>query len=209
MKTILIVDDHEIVRSGLKMLINGFFNFVELFEAHNEESTIEILKKQNFDLVILDIHMPNSNSIGIVEYIDKNFAGTRVLIFSMGSETLYAKRFLKAGAKGYLSKDSSMGEVKTAIEKLLEGGKYISKSLMDMLVDDVTGKNISNPFETLSSREFQIASFLLDGLSLTEISTLLNLQPSTVGTYKSRIFEKLKVNNLIELIDLASVYHIK
>jgi two-component system invasion response regulator UvrY len=209
MKTILIVDDHEIVRSGLKMLINGFYPFVELQEAHNEESTVEILKKQQFDLVILDMHMPNSNSIGLLEYIGKMFPATKVLIFSMGSEVLYAKRFLQAGAKGYLAKDSPMGEVKLAIETILEGGKYISKNLMDILVDDVTTNKSSNPFDQLSSREFQIASFLLDGLSLTEISTLLNLQPSTVGTYKGRIFEKLKVSNLIELIDMANVYHIR
>ena len=182
---------------------------MELHEAHNEESTVEILKKQQFDLVILDIHMPNSNSIGLLEYIGKMFSATKVLIFSMGSEVLYAKRFLQAGAKGYLSKDSSMGEVKLAIETILEGGKYISKNLMDILVDDVTTNKSSNPFDQLSSREFQIASFLLDGLSITEISTLLNLQPSTVGTYKGRIFEKLKVSNLIELIDMANVYHIR
>jgi len=209
MKTILIVDDHEIVRSGLKMLINGFYPFVELHEAHNEESTVEILKKQQFDLVILDIHMPNSNSIGLLEYIGKMFPATKVLIFSMGSEVLYAKRFLQAGAKGYLSKDSSMGEVKLAIETILDGGKYISKNLMDILVDDVTANKSSNPFDQLSSREFQIASYLLDGQSLTEISTVLNLQPSTVGTYKGRIFEKLKVSNLVELLDLANVYHIR
>lgn len=209
MKTILIVDDHEIVRSGLKMLINGFYPFVELQEAHNEESTVEILKKNQFDLVILDMHMPNSNSIGLLEYIGKMFPSTKVLIFSMGSEVLYAKRFLQAGAKGYLAKDSSIGEVKIAIETILEGGKYISKNLMDILVDDVTTNKSTNPFDQLSSREFQIASFLLDGLSITEISTLLNLQPSTVGTYKGRIFEKLKVSNLIELIDMANVYHIR
>lgn len=209
MKSILIVDDHEIVRSGLKMLITGFYPFVELNEAHNEASTVEMLKKQQFDLVILDIHMPNSNSIGLLEYIGKMFSTTKVLIFSMGSEVLYAKRFLQAGAKGYLSKDSSMGEVKLAIETILEGGKYISKNLMDILVDDVTTNKSSNPFDQLSSREFQIVTFLLDGLSITEISTVLNLQPSTVGTYKSRIFEKLKVGNLIELIDMANVYHIR
>ncbi|MGZ5247729.1 MAG: response regulator [Flavitalea sp.] len=209
MKSILIVDDHEIVRSGLKMLINGFYPFVELQEAHNEESTVEILKKQQFDLVILDIHMPNSNSIGLLEYIGKMFPSTKVLIFSMGSEVLYAKRFLQAGAKGYLSKDSAMSEVKLAIETMMEGGRYISKNLLDILVDDVTSNKSSNPFDQLSSREFQIVSFLLDGLSITEISTLLSLQPSTVGTYKGRIFEKLKVNNLIELIDMANVYHIR
>jgi two-component system, NarL family, invasion response regulator UvrY len=207
MKKFLIIDDHEIVRRGLKLLISDFYHGAQVFEAHDEKSTLDQLKKNHFNLIILDVQMPNTNSFGLLEYITKRFPEAKVLIFSMGSEVLYGKRFIKSGAKGYLSKEASIDEVKKAIEAILNGRKYISEELKNAFIEEVTNEQKSDPFAQLSDREFEIASFLLAGITISEIATRLHLQPSTVGTYKSRIFEKLDVSNLIQLKELATVYN--
>lgn len=209
MEKFLIIDDHEIVRRGLKLLISDFYHGAQVFEAHDEKSTLDQLKKNYFNLIILDVQMPNTNSFGLLEYITKRYPEAKVLIFSMGSEALYGKRFIKSGAKGYLSKEASIDEVKKAIDTILNGRKYISEELKNVFIEEVTNEQKSDrdPFAQLSDREFEISSFLLAGLSLSEIATRLHLQPSTVGTYKSRIFEKLNVSNLIQLKELATVYN--
>lgn len=207
MEKFLIIDDHEIVRRGLKLLISDFYHGAQVFEAHDEKSTIDQLKKSHYNLIILDVQMPNTNSFGLLEYITKRFPEAKVLIFSMGSEALYAKRFIKAGAKGYLSKEAPIDEVKKAIAAVMNGRKYISEELKNAFIEEITNEQNSDPFAQLSDREFEIASFLLTGISISEIATLLHLQPSTVGTYKTRIFEKLNVSNLIQLKELATVYN--
>jgi two-component system, NarL family, invasion response regulator UvrY len=207
MNTFLIVDDHEIVRRGLKLLIADFYPDAQIYEAYDGDSTVAQLKKNNFTLVILDIQMPNTNSLGLLEYILTRFPKTKVLIFSMSSEMLYGKRFIKAGAKGYLSKEASVEEVKKAIETILRGHRYMSDALLDAFVGSATEEPQANPFTQLSDREFEITSLLLAGHSVSEIAAQLHLQPSTVGTYKARIFEKLKVANLLELRELANLYH--
>ena len=207
MEKFLIIDDHEIVRRGLKLLISDFYHGAQVFEAYDEKSAIDQLKNSHFNLIILDVQMPNTNSFGLLEYITKRFPEAKVLIFSMGSEALYAKRFIKSGAKGYLSKEAPIDEVKKAIAAVMNGRKYISEDLKNALIEEVTNEEKSDPFTQLSDREFVISSFLLAGLSISEIASRLHLQPSTVGTYKSRIFEKLNVSNLIQLKELATIYN--
>jgi two-component system invasion response regulator UvrY len=126
----------------------------------------------------------------------------------MSAENIYAKRFLKAGAKGFLSKDSSLDEIKKAFTLVLNNRKYISESFAEMLADDsFTGKP-DNPFDKLSPREFEITKLLLTGQTISQISKTLNLQLSTVGTHKSRVFEKLSVTNILELKELANSYNL-
>ena len=131
-----------------------------------------------------------------------------MLIFSMSSETIYAKRFLKAGAKGFLSKDSSLDEIKKAINLVLNNRRYVSDSLAEALAFSSASNSPENPFEKLSQREFEIASLLLGGQSVSDVSRALNLQTSTVGTHKSRIFEKLGIDNILELKELATSYNL-
>jgi two-component system invasion response regulator UvrY len=207
MKKFLIIDDHEIVRRGLKLLISDFYPDAEVLEAHEGNSAVEQLKRNRFDLIILDVQMPNTDSFGLLEYIITHNPDNKVLVFSMGSDTLFGKRFIKAGANGYLSKGAPIDEVKKAIERVLSGRKYISEQLMDAFLEEATGERYDNPFTQLSDREFVIASFLLAGLSISEIANRLHLQPSTVGTYKARIFEKLNISNLIQLKEIASIYN--
>jgi two-component system invasion response regulator UvrY len=131
-----------------------------------------------------------------------------VFAFSRNSESIYAKRFLKAGAQGFVNKDAPLDEVVTAIKQVLNGKKYISETMMELLAEFGNGNKGEVLFSSLSPREFEIVSLLLKGDSLSHIAQSLNLQTSTVGTHKARIFEKLKVSNLIELKKLSSLYNL-
>jgi two-component system, NarL family, invasion response regulator UvrY len=206
MKKFLLVDDHIVVRSGIQGLLSEIFKPCEIHEAGDSESATEKLKQHQYDLVMMDIQMPNSDTMGLMEYIQVKYPEAKVLIFSMSAENIYAKRFLKAGAMGFLSKDSSLDEIKKAITLVLNNRKYISESFAEMLADASFAGTPDNPFDKLSPREFEITSLLLTGQSVSEISKTLHLQISTVGTHKSRVFEKLKVTNILELKELANSY---
>jgi two-component system, NarL family, invasion response regulator UvrY len=207
MQKFLIVDDHDIVRQGLKLLIKDFYPTVDIDEARDGDTAEICLKNESYSLVILDIQMPNTNSFELLDYIINLHPQTKVLVFSMSPEAIYGKRVIKAGAHGYLSKESSMDEVKKALQTIMNDRRYVSHKLLETLVDDDTNGKAANPFSRLSSREFEITTFLLAGLSVSEIAQRVHLQPSTVGTYKSRIFEKLNVSNVIELKELATIYN--
>ncbi|MGZ5219806.1 MAG: response regulator, partial [Chitinophagaceae bacterium] len=160
-------------------------------------------------LIILDIQIPDTNSFELLQFIRNLYPDIKVLIFSMGSESLYGKRFITAGAHGYLSKEAPMQEIHKAIETILSGKKYMTEKLVELIIHNVLNDKDENPFSNLSAREFEIATFLLQGLTITSISEIVHLQSSTVGTYKTRIFEKLQVTNLMELKELALVYNFK
>ncbi|MFZ4057614.1 MAG: response regulator [Ferruginibacter sp.] len=198
----LLIDDHEIVRSGMHMLLDEIYKPKEIHEAQDGDSALKLIKKNEYDLIIMDIQMPNTDTFGLMEYIHIKHPDTKVMIFSMGAENIYAKRFLKAGAKGFLSKESSLDEVKKAINLILNNRKYISEHLLDLLAEEAGPSRNVNPFDKLSPKEVEIVSLLLAGHSLTAISNLLNLQASTVGTHKARIFTKLSVKNILELKEL-------
>ncbi len=160
-----------------------------------------------YDLVMLDIQMPNTDTFGLMEYFRIKFPELKVLVFSMSPESIYAKRFLKAGAKGFLSKDAPLEEIKKAINLVLNDKKYISDTLMETLAENSGKTNDLNLFNSLSAREFEIVSLLLTGQTISQIGKTLHLQVSTIGTHKARIFEKLKVSNILELKDLANTYN--
>ena len=209
MKKFLLVDDHVVVRSGVKALLTSLFSPSEIYEASDGNSAIKLLNQYHYDLVILDIQMPNTDTIGLVDHIHIKFPEAKILMFSMSAEKMYAARFLKAGAKGFISKDAPLDEITKAIETILNGRKYISDTLADELAERSFSNNSGNPFEKLSRREFEIVTLLLSGKTLSEISSSLNLQTSTVGTHKARLFEKLNVTNILELKELAVSYDLK
>lgn len=208
MKKFLLVDDHVVVRSGINGLLSEIYKPCEVFEAYNTETATEKLKERSYDLIMMDIQMPNSDSLGLMEYIHVKYPDAKVLIFSMSAENIYAKRFFKAGAKGFLSKDSSLEEIKKAINLVLNNRKYISETLAEALADGSFHDSPANPFDKLSHREFEIASLLLAGSTVSEISKTLSLQTSTVGTHKARIFEKLGIENILDLKELATSFKI-
>ena len=206
MKNFLLIDDHEIVRSGVKNVLMELFKPCDIFEAKDEKSALTQLKTRKYDLVIMDVQMPDTDTAGLMEYIKTRYADTRVLMFSMSSENVYAKRFLKAGAMGFVSKNAGLTELRKAVELVLNDRKYISETLAEQLAAEIGSAQPNNPFDKLSAREFEIANLLMAGKSGSEISELLSINSSTVGTHKARLFEKLGVNNLPELIEVARIY---
>ena len=208
MKKFLLIDDHIVVRSGIKGLLNELFKPSEIYEASDGNSALVILKEHNYDLIMMDIQMPKTDTLGLMEYISIKYPQARVLIFSMSAESIYAKRFLKAGAKGFLNKDAPLDEIKKAINMVLDNRNFISETLATVFADECIMDKSGNPFNQLSPREFEIVSLLLSGETISEISKLLNLQVSTIGTHKARLFDKLSVSNILELKDLANSYNL-
>ncbi|HMK02859.1 MAG TPA: response regulator transcription factor [Ferruginibacter sp.] len=208
MKKFLLVDDHVVVRSGIRILLSEIYSPAEVHEAMNGESAILKLKEHQFDLIMLDIQMPKTDTLGLMEYIHIKYPGAKVLIFSMSAENIYAKRFMKAGAYGFISKEAPLEEITRAINIILGNKKYISDTLAEKLAEDSFSGKSGNPFNELSPREFEIVSLLLNGKTVSEISHSLNIQTSTVGTHKARLFEKLGVSNLLELKELATTYNL-
>lgn len=207
---ILIADDHAIVRHGTMLFINEWLPGARISEADNFNKVVKILGELSIDLLILDINIPGGNNIQMIDVARLKQPGIRILIFTAYDEQLYALRYLQAGANGYLHKLASEEQIKKAIETVLNDEQYMSRDVKDALLRMVmtNGKKNAqtNPLQTLSNREIEVARFLVQGLSLMEISKALHLQISTVSTYKNRIFEKLEINNLIELVEKVRLY---
>lgn len=206
MKKFLLIDDHEIVRSGVKNVLQELFKPSEIYEANDEMPALNLLKEHQYDLIIMDVQIPGTDTVRLMEFIKTKYPGTKVLIFSMSSEHVYARRFLKAGAMGFVSKNAGLTEFKKALELVLNDRKYISENLAELLAEEIGTQQPNNPFDKLSAREFEIAILLMGGKSGNDISELLSINSSTVGTHKARLFEKLGVNNLPELIEVARIY---
>ena len=208
MKKFLLIDDHVVVRSGIKILLSEIYKPSQIDEANDGESALRQVKDNSYDLVMLDIQMPNTDTFGLMEYFRVKYPDLKVLVFSMSPENIYAQRFLKAGARGFISKDSPLEEIKKAIDLVLNGRKYMSDSMLQELASSGLDNKEQNLFNTLSAREFEIVSQLLNGHTVSQIANTLHLQVSTVGTHKARIFDKLKVNNILELRELANMYNL-
>jgi two-component system, NarL family, invasion response regulator UvrY len=204
MNNLLLIDDHEVIRSAVKILLQDIFKPADIFEAHDEQSAALQLKARPYRLIISDVKMPGSQPYGLTEYIMTHYPGSKVLIFSMNEEHIYAKKFLQSGAMGFVSKNADLPELRKAIDMILNGRKYISDTLSQQLAGMLNKDQSSvNPFEKLSRRELEISSLMIQGLSVIEIAKTLTIAQSTVGTYKTRIMQKLNVKNLVELIELG------
>lgn len=204
----LIIDDHVVTRTGIKFLLFEKYSPADIYEAYNGETALQLLSENKYDLLIMDIQMPNTDTLALVEHIRTSYPDTKVLMYSMSSEKIYAKRFMKSGAMGFLSKEAPLQEIQKAIDTVLSNKIYISDAIAQILAEDTYTKRSSNPFAELSRRELEIAKLLLSGQTLTEVSQILNIQTSTVGTHKHRLFEKLAISNLLELKDLATSYNL-
>jgi DNA-binding NarL/FixJ family response regulator len=200
---LLIADDHPIVREGLKQIIRNAPDIVISGEANDGIEVLNEIKKENYDVILLDISMPRKNGIEILNEIRKGKIKSRILILSIHPEEQYAMRALKAGAYGYLTKDNVPNELISAIRKVSMGEKYISLSLAEKLVDALK-VGFDKPFhEALSNREYQVMLLLASGKSIQEIAKELFLSVKTVSTYKTRILEKMKMKNTFEIIYYA------
>jgi two-component system, NarL family, invasion response regulator UvrY len=208
MKSILHADDHPMMRTGLRKIIEGFLTDVSFDEAFDGNSTFEKVKKKDYDLVILDVSMPGTDSFGLVSNILALKPGTKILMFSLHVEEVFAKKYFQSGAMGYINKDASIDEIEQAVNKVFNNERYISPLLTQLLTDEAIGKVSPNPFDKLSVREFEFVQHLLDGESMAGISKILNLHPSTISSFKSKIFKKLNCESLNALFKLAKEYKI-
>lgn len=206
---ILLADDHLIIRAGLKIYIKNIIPHADIDEAHDGDSTFEKVKWNDYALIVLDINMPATDSFGLVSNILAVKPEAKILMFSMNSEEIYAKKYLNLGALGYISKDASSDEIRQAIHNVMDNKRYISPSLTQKLAASALGKksDVQNPFDLLSPRELEITRHLMKGESVSQIASFLNLHTSTVGTHKARIFEKLKCKNAIDINELARIHN--
>lgn len=207
-KKILVVDDHVVARMGLKVLLKDMYPYIQVYDTGNEEGCLNLLKSQKFDLIVMDLQMPNTDTLSLIELISIKYPKIAILVFSMLPEEIYGQRTFRSGAAGYLSKDAPIEEVEKAFDITLQNKRYMSQHFVELLANQIQSKHTGNPFQSLSHREFQIVHLLIKGRSVTSISESLNIRPSTVGTYKTRIFTKTNVDNLFELNQLAMIYGI-
>lgn len=202
---ILLVDDHSVVRHGTSLLLQKAFEGIIISHADNYEDAIGKLN-QNQDMVFLDINIPGGNSTKMVEKIRQTYPELLIMMFSAYDEAHYALRYIKSGANGYLNKYSNDSEIIKAVKSLIETGKYLSDTVKEKIIENTFSNNPVNPLEKLSEREIEVAELLVSGEGNLEISNKLNIQMSTVSTFKSRIFEKLGVNNIVKLVEVLNIY---
>lgn len=205
---ILVADDHGIVRMGLIQVIKQLKPHAILSEVEDYKSLYTLVSKEKFDLAIIDVNMPNGSLQEAIEYIKIKQPQLKTLIFSSQDEQLYAIRYLKMGADGFLHKHSSRDKIDQALNAMLQKGKFISEKVKDaMIFDSLTKQEKSAPVESLSNRELQIANKLCEGIPIKEMSDQLNLHTSTISTYKNRIFVKLNISSIPELIEILRMYN--
>ncbi len=204
---ILVADDHGIVRMGLVQVIKQLRPFAALSEVEDYKSLSTLISQETFDLVILDVNMPNGTLQQAIDFIKIKQPDLKILIFSSQDENLYALRYLKMGANGFLNKLSSKEQIDEALSAMLQKGRFISDEIKDNMVSNTINKQLSgSPLEALSNRELEVANKLVQGLPLKELSNQLNLHSSTVSTYKNRVFEKLNISSIPELVAILRMY---
>lgn len=210
MKKILIADDHSIVRLGASMIIKECIADADIRQAETYDEVYEQLNQETFDLLLLDINMPGGNNIKVIADLLAIQPEIKILVFSSYEESIYALRYINAGACGYLNKTTAMSELKNAVESILTRGKYMSDAVKELYIEKLTSSKSafdkSNPLHKLSNREMDVAKHLIKGLGILEVSKLMELSSSTVSTYKSRVFDKLNVGNIPELIELFNLH---
>jgi two-component system, NarL family, invasion response regulator UvrY len=199
MLRILTVDDHAIVRNGVKNLFEGRPGAVAFGEASNAPEAVQLVREQEWDVVVMDITLGDRSGIEVMKELRLIRPKLPVLILSMHSEAQYARRAFKAGAAGYITKDSLPDELARAINKVADGGKYVSPTLAELLVMDVSGDAERAPYETLSDREFEIMCLIASGKTVSEIAELLSRSVKTISTYRSRILEKMGMRTNAEI----------
>ncbi len=200
---VLVADDHEIVRQGLKTIISEHSDLSIAGEAENGNQVLKILKKTKVDVVLLDFDMPEKNGLDTLIELKALYPKLPVMILSIFPEDHYGTRFLKAGASGYLQKSSATDQLIDAIRKVFNGGKYISSALTDKLVTGLNKDKEQYLHESLSDREFQVFRLLATGKKLKEMADELCLSINTISTYRSRILQKMDMKSNADVIRYA------
>ncbi|HYR91393.1 MAG TPA: response regulator transcription factor [Terriglobia bacterium] len=200
---IVVVDDHAVVREGLKRIISENPGMAVTGEAGDGHEALKVVRGGACDVVLLDISMPNKNGLDVLKELRTEAPRLPILVLSMHSEDQYAVRVLRAGAAGYLTKESAPAKLVQAIRKVVRGGKYVSASLAEKLVSDLGTDTDRPPHEVLSDREYQVLCLIASGKTVSDIGAELALSVKTISTYRVRILEKLRMKNNAELTRYA------
>jgi two-component system, NarL family, invasion response regulator UvrY len=200
---ILIADDHAIVRRGLRQLLTEDEEFDVIADVANAHDALQVLRKTHCDVVLLDMTMPQKHGLELLDDLVHEFPKLRILVLSMHSEEQFGIRALKAGAAGYLTKDGDPDLINKAIHKIVDGGKYITPQLAELLEFHLHHKSAPALHETLSTREFAVFLNIINGKSLTAIAEELSLSVKTVSNYRMRTLEKMNMKSNADLIHYA------
>lgn len=203
MMKILIVDDHAVVRQGIKQIISEMEGPVEIGEAGNGSDAVRMLRDGEWDMVLLDINLPGRNGIEMLKQIKGEWKKLPVLMLSMYSEDQYAMRAIRSGAAGYMTKETAPDELLNAINKVMCGGRYISAEVAEKLVFEQDEGGDELPHHELSDREYEVLRLIASGKTVSEIADQLALSVKTISTYRSRILEKMKMKHNAELTHYA------
>ena len=199
MRRVLLVEDHQIVRDGLKTLLRE--QAITVFgEASTAADALSLAREEEWDLAVVDISLGGRSGLDVVRDIKQIRPKVPVLVLSMHSEEQYARRAYKAGAAGYITKDSPRAELASALAKVIGGGRYVSTTFADRLVVDLERDTDQPPHQALSDREFEVMRLMASGKTIGEIAELLALSDKTVSTYRARILEKMHLDTNAELI---------
>lgn len=200
---ILIADDHAIVRQGLKQIIVEEPDLTVAGEAQTAQQVLDLVRQRDWDVVVLDISMPGRSGLEVLKELKQERPRLPVLVLSMHPEEQFAVRALKAGAAGYLTKESAPEELITAIRKVLGGGKYVNATQAEKLAFALAASSERSPHETLSDREYEVLRLIGSGRTVSEIAEQLSLSVKTISTYRARILDKMNLRNTAELMHYA------
>lgn len=196
---IVIADDHAIVRHGLRQIVNAEPTMTVVGEAQNGTEVLEIVRTAAVDIVVLDITMPGRNGLDTLKELSRLYPRVAVIVLSMHPKDQYAVRVLKAGATGYISKESAPEELVAAIKKAIRGEKYITPDMAELLADYIQRGRTDEPHRQLSDREFEVLRMIGSGKGMTEIARDINLSVKTISTYRTRIIEKTGLSSNAEM----------
>jgi DNA-binding NarL/FixJ family response regulator len=205
---LVIADDHTIMREGLKRILDGAEDVQVVGEAIDGFEALAHIRKGGFDLLILDLSMPGRSGVELIRQIKDESPKLPILVLTMHEEDQYAIRAIRAGAKGYLTKESAGTQLLTAIRKVASGRPYISNEVAEQLAIDAMPSDDEHPHKKLSDREFEVFSLLVGGKTITEIAELLHLSAKTVSTHKTRILLKMGMNSIAEMVQYAVAHRL-
>ncbi|TVQ76872.1 MAG: DNA-binding response regulator [Flavobacteriales bacterium] len=206
-KHVVVTDDHSIVRRGAMLLLNKLDKNLQIHEAEDFDSTLKLCQDYPVEYIILDVNLPGGNRSDMVRELIAHAPNVKVLVFTSYDEDIYAEPFLRAGAVGYINKLSSEEEIMHAIEQTMNGKLFISEEMQQKIKEKGKKKTI-NPLGMLSKRELEVGRLLANGKGNLEIKNQTGLQPSTISTYKMRIFKKLEIENIAELFEVFQKFDV-
>lgn len=205
---ILVVDDHALIRKGLKQLLEDSPDLVVAGEAACGMEAINKVRAEHFDLLLLDINLPDKHGIEVLKQLKAERGDLKIIVLSMYPEEQYGVRALKAGAMGYINKQSASDTLISAIRMVTSGKKYISESLAEQLLNNLIGESQELMHQSLSNREYQTLCLMASGKTLSDISEIMALSPKTVSVYRSRMLAKMGFTNNAEAIHYAISHHL-